>query len=62
MRITDVNTLPGDAALPDALFVKVEADEGMHGWGAAAAMFLRTFCPTPLSGCAIGARPAARRR
>ena len=31
MKITDVATLPYDAAFRDPVFVKVETDEGMHG-------------------------------
>ena len=61
MKITDVATLPYDATFRDPVFVKVETDEGIHGWGEAGAMFLRTICATPLPGCAIGARPGAPR-
>ena len=61
MKVTDVKTLPYDAAFRDVVLAKVETDEGIHGWGAAAAMFPRTICATPLPGCTIGARPGAPR-
>ena len=35
MKITDVKTFPYDAAFRDVVFVQVETDEGIHGWGEA---------------------------
>ena len=49
MKITNVKMLPYDAEFLNPVFVKVEADEGIHG------------SATPLPGCAIGARPGAPR-
>ena len=61
MKITDVKTLPCDAAFRDVVLAKVETDEGIHGSGEAGAMFPRTICATALPGCTIGARPGAAR-
>ena len=33
MKLTDVKTPPYNGAFPDAMFVMLETDECVHGWG-----------------------------
>lgn len=44
MQITDVKTLPYQAAFHDLVFVTVETDEGIHGWGEAGGMGRERAC------------------
>ena len=44
MNITDVETLPCEAAVRERVFVKVDTDEGIHGWGEAGGMGRERAC------------------
>ena len=44
MKITGVATLPYDATFRNPVFVKVETDEGIHGWGEAGGMGRERAC------------------
>ena len=44
MKITDVKTFPYDGAFRDLVFVKVETDEGLYGWGEAGGMGRERAC------------------
>ena len=40
MKITDIKTFPYEDLWRDPVFVKVEADEGLKGWGAEGRAFM----------------------
>ena len=44
MKITDVKTFPYDGGFRDLVFVKVETDEGIYGWGEAGGMGRERAC------------------
>ena len=44
MKITDIKTFPYDGVFRDLVFVKVETDEGIHGWGEAGGMGRERAC------------------
>ena len=44
MNITDVETLPCEAAVRERVFVKVDTDQGIHGWGEAGGMGRERAC------------------
>lgn len=44
MKITDVKTFPYDGGFRDLVFVKVETDAGIHGWGEAGGMGRERAC------------------
>ena len=44
MKITDVKTFPYDGGFRDLVFVKVETDEGVYGWGEAGGMGRERAC------------------
>ena len=44
MKITDVKTFPYDGGFRDLVFVKVETDKGIYGWGEAGGMGRERAC------------------
>ena len=44
MKITAVKTFPYDGVFRDLVFVKIETDEGIYGWGEAGGMGRERAC------------------